>query len=143
MSTHRVVTEKAPSLGRYASPLAGASQLHLTEHVGICFRAFRRLCSDVLRGHEGCRAQGDVLPAHFDALANILFDHLLPAEGGLPEDAAAYVRRGNALPVRRPEAAAGRVLVAVVNGLDYARHLVHMLIGGMPVAEFATASDFL
>ena len=78
-----------------------------------------------------------------DALANILFDHLLPAEGGLPEDAAAYVRRGNALPVRRPEAAAGRVLVAVVNGLDYARHLVHMLIGGMPVAEFATASDFL
>ena len=32
---------------------------------------------------------------HFDDLANILFDQALLAEGGLPEDPAAYVRRVN------------------------------------------------
>ena len=35
--------------------------------------------------------------AHFDALANILFDQALLAEGGQLEDPAAYVRRVNAL----------------------------------------------
>ncbi len=35
--------------------------------------------------------------AHFDDLANILFDQALLAEGGLPEDPAAYVKRVNAL----------------------------------------------
>ena len=35
--------------------------------------------------------------AHFDDLANVLFDQALLAEGGLPEDPAAYVRRVNAL----------------------------------------------
>jgi len=35
--------------------------------------------------------------AGFDDLANILFDQALLAEGGLPEDPAAYVRRVNAL----------------------------------------------
>jgi len=35
--------------------------------------------------------------AHFDDLANILFDQALLAEGGLPADPAAYVRRVNAL----------------------------------------------
>lgn len=34
---------------------------------------------------------------HFDELAHILFDQALLAEGGLPEDPAAYVRRVNAL----------------------------------------------
>jgi molecular chaperone HtpG len=34
---------------------------------------------------------------HFDDLANILFDQALLAEGGLPEDPAAYVRRVNGL----------------------------------------------
>ncbi|MDB5732860.1 MAG: molecular chaperone HtpG [Variovorax sp.] len=34
---------------------------------------------------------------HFDALAHILFDQALLAEGGLPDDPAAYVRRVNAL----------------------------------------------
>ncbi|RZL41792.1 MAG: molecular chaperone HtpG, partial [Variovorax sp.] len=34
---------------------------------------------------------------HFDDLANILFDQALLAEGGLPADPAAYVRRVNAL----------------------------------------------
>ncbi|RRH83060.1 molecular chaperone HtpG [Variovorax beijingensis] len=34
---------------------------------------------------------------HFDDLANILFDQALLAEGGLPVDPAAYVRRVNAL----------------------------------------------
>jgi molecular chaperone HtpG len=34
---------------------------------------------------------------HFDDLAQILFDQALLAEGGLPEDPAAYVRRVNAL----------------------------------------------
>jgi len=34
---------------------------------------------------------------HFDELAQILFDQALLAEGGLPEDPAAYVRRVNAL----------------------------------------------
>ena len=36
-------------------------------------------------------------PPHFDDLAHILFDQALLAEGGLPEDPAAYVRRVNAL----------------------------------------------
>ena len=35
--------------------------------------------------------------AHFDDLAHILFDQALLAEGGLPADPAAYVRRVNAL----------------------------------------------
>ena len=35
--------------------------------------------------------------AHFEDLAHILFDQALLAEGGLPEDPAAYVRRVNAL----------------------------------------------
>ena len=35
--------------------------------------------------------------AHFDDLANILFDQALLAEGGLPSDPAAYVRRVNSL----------------------------------------------
>ena len=34
---------------------------------------------------------------HFNDLANILFDQALLAEGGLPDDPAAYVRRVNAL----------------------------------------------
>jgi molecular chaperone HtpG len=34
---------------------------------------------------------------HFDDLANILFDQALLAEGGMPNDPAAYVRRVNAL----------------------------------------------
>jgi molecular chaperone HtpG len=33
----------------------------------------------------------------FDDLAHILFDQALLAEGGLPEDPAAYVRRVNSL----------------------------------------------
>jgi len=40
--------------------------------------------------------------AHFDDLAHILFDQALLAEGGLPEDPAAYVRRVNALLVQAP-----------------------------------------
>jgi molecular chaperone HtpG len=35
--------------------------------------------------------------AHFDDYAHILFDQALLAEGGLPEDPAAYVRRVNVL----------------------------------------------
>ncbi|MEN9903940.1 MAG: molecular chaperone HtpG [Pseudomonadota bacterium] len=35
--------------------------------------------------------------SHFDDLANILFDQALLAEGGLPEDPAAYVKRVNSL----------------------------------------------
>jgi molecular chaperone HtpG len=35
--------------------------------------------------------------AHFNDLAHILFDQALLAEGGLPEDPAAYVKRVNAL----------------------------------------------
>ena len=34
---------------------------------------------------------------HFDDLAHILFDQALLAEGGMPDDPAAYVRRVNAL----------------------------------------------
>ena len=34
---------------------------------------------------------------HFHELAHILFDQALLAEGGLPEDPAAYVKRVNAL----------------------------------------------
>ena len=34
---------------------------------------------------------------HFHDLAHILFDQALLAEGGLPDDPAAYVRRVNAL----------------------------------------------
>jgi molecular chaperone HtpG len=40
---------------------------------------------------------------HFDDLAHILFDQALLAEGGLPEDPAAYVKRVNALLVTRPQ----------------------------------------
>ncbi|HMN22662.1 MAG TPA: molecular chaperone HtpG [Ottowia sp.] len=40
------------------------------------------------------KLEGD---AHFDDLAHILFDQALLAEGGLPDDPAAYVRRVNAL----------------------------------------------
>ena len=35
--------------------------------------------------------------ARFDDLANILFDQALLAEGGLPDDPAAYVKRVNDL----------------------------------------------
>ena len=35
--------------------------------------------------------------AHFDDLAHILFDQALLAEGGLPDDPAAYVKRVNSL----------------------------------------------
>ena len=35
--------------------------------------------------------------AHFDDLAHIVFDQALLAEGGMPADPAAYVRRVNAL----------------------------------------------
>ena len=35
--------------------------------------------------------------ANFDDYAHILFDQALLAEGGLPDDPAAYVRRVNAL----------------------------------------------
>ena len=41
------------------------------------------------------RMEGD--DAHFDDLAHVLFDQALLAEGGLPDDPAAYVRRVNAL----------------------------------------------
>jgi molecular chaperone HtpG len=34
---------------------------------------------------------------HFHDLANILFDQAVLAEGGMPEDPAAYVKRVNAL----------------------------------------------
>jgi molecular chaperone HtpG len=34
---------------------------------------------------------------HFNDLAHIVFDQALLAEGGLPEDPAAYVKRVNAL----------------------------------------------
>ena len=34
---------------------------------------------------------------HFDDLANVLFDQALLAEGGLPDDPAAYLKRVNAL----------------------------------------------
>ena len=40
------------------------------------------------------KLEGD---AHFDDLAHILFDQALLAEGGLPEDPAAYVQRVNRL----------------------------------------------
>ena len=41
---------------------------------------------------------------HFHDLANILFDQALLAEGGMPEDPAAYVRRVNALLVEAKQA---------------------------------------
>jgi molecular chaperone HtpG len=41
------------------------------------------------------KLEGD--SAHFDDMAHILFDQALLAEGGLPEDPAAYVKRVNAL----------------------------------------------
>jgi molecular chaperone HtpG len=34
---------------------------------------------------------------HFDDLANVIFDQAVIAEGGLPEDPAAYVKRINSL----------------------------------------------
>ncbi|MGH8820694.1 MAG: molecular chaperone HtpG, partial [Rhodoferax sp.] len=42
-------------------------------------------------------AAGDGASVHFHDLANILFDQALLAEGGLPDDPAAYVKRVNAL----------------------------------------------
>ena len=39
----------------------------------------------------------EVVLASFNDLAHILFDQALLAEGGLPDDPAAYVRRVNAL----------------------------------------------
>ncbi|MEO6973337.1 MAG: molecular chaperone HtpG [Rhodoferax sp.] len=42
-------------------------------------------------------AAGDGASVHFHDLANILFDQALLAEGGLPADPAAYVKRVNAL----------------------------------------------
>jgi molecular chaperone HtpG len=42
------------------------------------------------------KLSGDANP-HFNDLAHILFDQALLAEGGLPEDPAAYVKRVNAL----------------------------------------------
>ncbi|OOG50515.1 molecular chaperone HtpG [Polaromonas sp. C04] len=42
-------------------------------------------------------AAGDDASVHFHDLANILFDQALLAEGGLPDDPAAYVKRVNAL----------------------------------------------
>ncbi len=39
----------------------------------------------------------DAAAVHFHDLAHILFDQALLAEGGLPEDPAAYVKRVNAL----------------------------------------------
>jgi molecular chaperone HtpG len=35
--------------------------------------------------------------AQFDDLANVIFDQALIAEGGLPEDPAAYIKRVNSL----------------------------------------------
>jgi molecular chaperone HtpG len=35
--------------------------------------------------------------SHFNDLAHILFDQALLAEGGMPDDPAAYVKRVNAL----------------------------------------------
>jgi molecular chaperone HtpG len=43
------------------------------------------------------RLQADDAQVHFHDLAHIVFDQALLAEGGLPEDPAAYVRRVNAL----------------------------------------------
>jgi molecular chaperone HtpG len=43
------------------------------------------------------RLADDAAAVHFNDLAHILFDQALLAEGGLPEDPAAYVRRVNAL----------------------------------------------
>ena len=40
---------------------------------------------------------GDAAATQFHDLAHIVFDQALLAEGGLPEDPAAYVRRVNAL----------------------------------------------
>ena len=46
--------------------------------------------------HALVKKLSDASP-HFHDLAHILFDQALLAEGGLPEDPAAYVRRVNAL----------------------------------------------
>jgi molecular chaperone HtpG len=43
------------------------------------------------------KLEAGVESAHFDDLAHILFDQALLAEGGMPADPAAYVRRVNAL----------------------------------------------
>src|SRR6218665_2087076 len=58
---------------------------------------------------------------HFDDLAHILFDQALLAEGGLPADPAAYVKRVNALLVCRgpPCLAPGRRVS------DHQRRLLH------------------
>ena len=46
-----------------------------------------------LQGEAGA----DAASRRFDDLAHTIFDQALLAEGGLPEDPAAYVRRVNAL----------------------------------------------
>ena len=43
------------------------------------------------------KLEASVDGAHFDDLAHILFDQALLAEGGMPADPAAYVKRVNAL----------------------------------------------
>ena len=51
----------------------------------------------LVRKLESLGEAGEGSQAHFDDLANILFDQALLAEGGMPADPAAYVRRVNAL----------------------------------------------
>jgi molecular chaperone HtpG len=46
------------------------------------------------------RLADDSAAVDFNDLAHILFDQALLAEGGLPDDPAAYVRRVNALLIR-------------------------------------------
>jgi molecular chaperone HtpG len=43
------------------------------------------------------KIDSDAGQIHFNDLAHILFDQALLAEGGLPDDPAAYVKRVNAL----------------------------------------------
>ena len=43
------------------------------------------------------KLEGTEDASHFEDLANILFDQALLAEGGMPADPAAYVKRVNAL----------------------------------------------
>ena len=52
---------------------------------------------DVYKRQEHALIQKLEGSAHFDDLAHIVFDQALLAEGGLPADPAAYVRRVNAL----------------------------------------------
>ncbi|MDB5878901.1 MAG: molecular chaperone HtpG [Variovorax sp.] len=51
----------------------------------------------LVRKLESLGEAGEGSQSHFDDLANILFDQALLAEGGMPADPAAYVRRVNAL----------------------------------------------